>query len=165
MVVDLFLVYSFLKRLATPFKEWDAYKLGIIDERGNILKKKKDFTRQAERSAFGVFDTMILNLKRLIEKIPGGKSRIASYAAALFLIKEGQNYTEETPKHILEESFMNYYNTLSESDINAQFEEIANTAGSGNVAGLPPDDPPVFPKARAAILRRNKRKRKDGAVE
>jgi hypothetical protein len=164
MLVDLFMVYNFLKRLATPFNEWEAYKLGIIDERGNILKKKKDFTLQKERSAFGVFDTMILKLKRLIEKVPGGKTRLASYAAALYLIKEGQNYTEETPDEVLEEQFMTHYMTLSESDINIQFEEIMNTAGGGNIAGLPPDDPPMFPKAQAALLRRNKRKKKDGKI-
>jgi hypothetical protein len=160
MLVDLFMVYQFIKRLATPFSEWQAYKLGIIDERGNILKKKKDLTLIKEREAFGLFDTMILKLKRLIEKVPGGKSRLASYAAALYLIKEGQNYTEETPDEVLEEQFMTHYMTLTESDINLQFEEIVNTAGGGNFAGLPPDDPPVFPKARAKLLKRRKRKQK-----
>ena len=163
MLVDLFMVYNFLKRLATPFSEWEAYKLGIIDERGNILRKKKTFTLQKERSAFGVFDTMILKLKRLIEKVPGGKSRLASYAAALYLIKEGQNYTEETPDEVLEEQFMSHYMTLTESDINLQFEEIVNAAGSGNVGGLPPDDPPVFPKSQKTLIRR--RKKKYGSVE
>lgn len=163
MLVDLFMVYNFLKRLATPFSEWEAYKLGIIDERGNILKKKKEFTLQKERSAFGVFDTMILKLKRLIEKVPGGKTRLASYAAALYLIKEGQNYTEETPDEVLEEQFMSHYMTLTESDINLQFEEIVNAAGSGNVGGLPPDDPPVFPKSKKTLMRR--RKKKYGSVE
>lgn len=163
MLVDLFMVYNFLKRLATPFSEWEAYKLGIIDERGNILKKKKEFTLQKERSAFGVFDTMILKLKRLIEKVPGGKTRLASYAAALYLIKEGQNYTEETPDEVLEEQFMSHYMTLTESDINLQFEEIVNAAGSGNVGGLPPDDPPVFPKSQKTLMRR--RKKKYGSVE
>ena len=164
MLVDLFMVYQFIRRLATPFNEWGAYKLGIIDERGNILKKKKDFTLMKEREAFGLFDTMILKLKRLIEKVPGGKTRLASYAAALYLIKEGQNYTEETPDEVLEEQFMTHYMTLTESDINLQFEEIVNTAGGGNFAGLPPDDPPVFPKAQAKLLKRNKRKKKDGNV-
>jgi hypothetical protein len=163
MVVDLFMVYQFLKRLATPFSEWQAYKLGIIDERGNILKKKKDLTLVKEREAFGLFDTMILKLKRLIEKVPGGKTRLASYAAALYLIKEGQNYTEETPDEVLEEQFMSHYMTLTESDINLQFEEIVNAAGSGNVGGLPPDDPPVFPKSQKTLIRR--RKKKYGSVE
>lgn len=160
MIVDLFMVYQFIKRLATPFNEWEAYKLGIIDERGNILKKRKDLNLIKERDAFGVFDVMILKLKRLIEKLPAGKTRLASYAAALYLIREGNNYTDDTPDEVLEEQFMTHYITLSESDINIQFEEIMNTAGGGNIGGLPPDDPPMFPKARATLLRRNKRKKK-----
>ena len=39
MVIDLFLLYQFIKRLATPFKEWDAYELGIIDAKGNTHRK------------------------------------------------------------------------------------------------------------------------------
>jgi len=158
MLVDLFMVYQFIKRLATPFSEWQAYKLGIIDERGNILKKRKDLNLVKERDAFGLFDVMILKLKRLIEKLPAGKTRLASYAAALYLIREGNNYTEETPDKVLEEQFMAHYTTLTEDNINLQFEEIVNAAGSGNIGGLPPDDPPMFPKAQAKLLKRRKRK-------
>jgi hypothetical protein len=155
MLVDLYLVYSFIKRLATPFNEWDAYKLGIIDEDGKILKSRKDLKLIKERDAFGLFDVMILNLKRLIEKLPAGKTRLASYAAALYLIKEGNNYRENMPDHVLEESFLNHFQSLSENDLNLQFEEMVNTAGGGSIGGLPPDDPPVVnPK----ILRRKKKK-------
>jgi hypothetical protein len=37
--IDLFLTYHFLKKLSTPFEEWDAYKLKIIDAEGNVLRK------------------------------------------------------------------------------------------------------------------------------
>ena len=94
--VDLIFIYQFLKRLVTPFKDTDAYKLGIIDERGN---KIKDPETSKEEDAYGYFDRLVFNIKKLIEKIPGGRSRLASYAAALFLIRESenpkQNYTEE----------------------------------------------------------------------
>jgi hypothetical protein len=90
MVVDLYLVYSFIKRLITPFDKWEAYKEGVIDEKGNILVKRKDFTRIAQRQSFGIFDQMILNLKKLLAKLPFGSTRLASYAAALWLIKEEQ---------------------------------------------------------------------------
>lgn len=95
-MLDLFLIYQFIRRLATPFDEWEAYKLGIIDERGNILRSRKDLRLQSERKAFGTYDVMILNLKKLLEKIPGGKSRLASYAAALFLIREWNHFTPNT---------------------------------------------------------------------
>ena len=37
--VDIFLVYQFIKRLATPFNETKAFELGLIDEKGKKLKK------------------------------------------------------------------------------------------------------------------------------
>ena len=101
MIVDLFLVYSFIRRLATPFKEWKAYELGIIDEKGNQLRKRKDFRTVKEREAFGLFDIVIMKLKRLLEKIPGGSTRIGTYAAALWLIKEHKNI--ESGKYLSEE--------------------------------------------------------------
>jgi len=85
--VDIFMVYQFLKRLATPFTNWDAYKLGVIDKDGKILipKNKRDFK---QNQSLKIFDVMILKLKRLLGKVPLGKSKIASYAAALWLIRE-----------------------------------------------------------------------------
>lgn len=96
MVVDLFLVYQFIRRLATPFEKWPAYEAGVIDKDGNILKGKKERNMRAERESFGIFDLMILKLKRLLAKIPGGSSRLASYAAALWLIREWQHFSEDS---------------------------------------------------------------------
>ena len=94
-VVDLFLVYQFLRRLATPFKKWPAYQSGVINDVGEVIVKPKD-RDQKQNQSFKIFDLMILKLKRLLGKIPGGKTRIASYAAALYLIKESKlNKTEE----------------------------------------------------------------------
>lgn len=146
MIVDLFLVYQFIKRLATPFSEWEAYKLGIIDENGNQLKKRKELTTVKERDAFGHFDLMVTKLKRLLEKIPGGKTRIASYAAALWLIKE-HNEIEANAEILTEEDIytkLQPYMTIAEShvDIDSLFENAfaeetpVNSAGSGAVAGI-----------------------------
>ena len=95
-MLNLFLVYQFIRRLATPFIEWEAYKLGIIDERGNILKSRKSLTTVREKNAFGPYDLMVLNLKKLLEKVPGGKSRLASYAAALYLLREWNHFTDQS---------------------------------------------------------------------
>ena len=78
MVVDLFLVFSFIKRLVTPFNKWAAFKEGIIDAKGNILVPRRDFTKASQRKAFGIFDQLILNLKKLLAKLPGGQTRLAS---------------------------------------------------------------------------------------
>lgn len=159
MVVDLFLVYQFIRRLATPFEEWMAFELGIIDKDGNILKKRKNLDTIAERKAFGIFDLMILNLKKILSKVPGGSSKIASYAAALYLIREWNHFssdsllTEDLSDNQLSESIELFYdryinyNILAE-DVNQKshldaifeqkFSEDAPTmsVGSGSIAGL-----------------------------
>ena len=84
---NIYFVYQFIKQLVTPFEKTDAFKLGIIDKNGKILKKRRDLEGK-EKEAYTLSDTLIWNIKKLIGKVPGGKSRIASYAAALFLIKE-----------------------------------------------------------------------------
>lgn len=135
MVVDLFLVYQFIRRLATPFNKWEAYKQGIIDKDGKVLIKSKDFTKGSQRKAWGVFDRMIANLKKLLAKIPGGSSQFASYAAALFLIKEYKHFTDESllneewTDEQLDESMhlfhirYNHYTILSEN-VNGYFDEL-----------------------------------------
>ena len=169
MIVDLFLVYSFIKRLATPFNEWPAFKLGIIDADGNQLKKKKDLKTIEERAAFGVYDLMILKLKKLLANVPGGQSRIASYAAALWLIKEheeieshGEFMTEED----IESKFNQYLHYTTESmDVNRKFEIMiedgvaVNSAGGGAVAGIgvgPQGEPGVSKAAQKKIQKKNR---------
>ena len=95
MIVDLFLVYQFLRRLATPFEKWDAYKEGVIDKDGKVIVDKKDRS-QAQKKAWGTFDVMIANLKKLLAKVPGGGSKLASYAAALYLIREWNHFSEDS---------------------------------------------------------------------
>ena len=89
-VADLVLVYQFLKRLTTPFNETPAFDLGIIDERGQRIKSKELKTTE-EKNAYGYFDRLVFNVKKLLERFPGGKNRLASYAAALFLLKKRIN--------------------------------------------------------------------------
>jgi hypothetical protein len=133
--IDLFLTYHFLKRLATPFENWDAYKLKIIDAEGNVLRKAKTLTKPEEISAWGYFDRLVANLKKLLAKVPGGKTKIASYAAALLLIKEHKNprdIDDDELQVLVEDLFnMEYSRFIAEEG-----EGITNNVGSGRVAGL-----------------------------
>jgi uncharacterized membrane protein YgcG len=144
MIVDLYLVYQFIKRLTTPFKDWPAYKLGIIDEKGNQLKKRKELFKVAERDAFGIFDLMILKLKKLLAKLPGGQTKLATYAAALWLVKESsdiEEYGEELTEEVIESRLNHYLNYITESyNVNDKFEMmledgVVNSAGSGGSGG------------------------------
>lgn len=84
--IDTVIVFRVLKLLTTPWKDQAAFKEGLIDEKGKRTKKKP--TTSKEKDAYTLLHRLIFNLKRIMEMIPFGKTRIASYAAALFLIKE-----------------------------------------------------------------------------
>ena len=95
---DLAYTLRFLRLLTTSFKDTEAFKLGIIDEKGKRDKKVKVSTSK-QRSAYTPFHRLIFNIKKIMEKVPGGKTKLASYAAALFLLKEKYSITN---KQILE---------------------------------------------------------------
>lgn len=123
-VVDLFVAYKFIKILTTDFDKTDAFKLGIIDKNGKILKKRKDL-RGEERAAYTVFHTLIWNLKKLMLKVPGIKSKIGSYATALYLLKELYNKEYNNREDLLLEGIMNHLN-IHENDMNVLFENNFN---------------------------------------
>lgn len=151
--VDLYTTYAFIKRLVTPFKQWKAYKLGIIDEKGNQLKKRLDLKTMDEREAFGYTDILALNLKKLLAKVPGGQSTLGTYAAALLLLKEypkvqkeDESLIDDLPRLLetyLEESSC----LLTEMEGGAP----TNAAGGGAIAGIgvgPKGEPPVSKKSK-----------------
>jgi len=65
---NIYFVYQFLTKLVKPFKETDAYKLGIVDENGKILKKRSQLKSKEEKEAYTLTDTMIFNLKFQVGK-------------------------------------------------------------------------------------------------
>ena len=109
---ELYFLFSFLKRLVTKFEKTDAYKLGIIDKKGKVLIKKRDFTTIEQRNAYTMMDTLIFNLKKLLGKIPFGKTTIASYAAALLLLREEKNLQMMLDEEKLEEEFLILYEDM-----------------------------------------------------
>ncbi len=98
---DLGYAFRFLKLLTTPWNKLKAYELGIVDENGKNLKRAKELKTKEEKSAYTIFHRLVFNIKRLLNKIPGGKSTLASYAAALYLIKEHTGMSEEKIEEII----------------------------------------------------------------
>ena len=92
---DLVYTFRFLKLLVTPFEKTDAYRLGIIDEKGKKLRRAKT---EEEKNIYTPFHRLVYNIKKLI---PGGK--IGSYASALYLIKEDGNLSDKSIEKIMEE--------------------------------------------------------------
>jgi len=85
--LGLYYAYKIVKLMAKPWDKWHAFELGLIDDEGKTLKKAKT---SEEKEAMGKFGILVRNLKRILEKMPFGKSRTASLAAALYLLKEDE---------------------------------------------------------------------------
>jgi len=151
MVVDAFLVYQFIKKLITPFKNMRAYELGLIDENGNFLKKRKYYSPE-DKKALGLFDVMVVNLKKLIAKIPGGGTRIGTIAAALMLLRSDPKKLREEysvdDMFSLEEEFNRTIKELNEDGV-----PVNVTAG---IAGLTPDTLGVPVAAAKKYKKKNK---------
>jgi len=110
---DLVYTFRFLKLLVTKFEDTNAFKLGIIDEKGNRIKSKK-LTSSEEKSAYNMFHRLVFNIKKLLAKVPGGSTRLATYAAALYLIKEKYNVSDANLEKILEKSGLEVMDLLNE---------------------------------------------------
>ena len=95
---DFFYTLRFLRLLTTPWKKTNAYKEGIIDDNGKVIKKPET---SGEKAVYNTFHRLVYNLKRLLNKLPFGKSTIASYAAALFLIKEESNMSDIAMRKVM----------------------------------------------------------------
>lgn len=125
-VIDIYLVYEFIKRLVTPFNQTKAFKLGLIDAEG---KKLKAAETTEEKEAVGYFDRLVFNLKRLLEKIPGGKLQIASYAAALLLLKEHNNCSSlgDNPIMLKEQLYQKMKELNEDAPANATGASVVGT--------------------------------------
>lgn len=147
-IADAVLTYALLKRIARPFSEWPAYKLGIIDEDGKVLKKQKTLDAY-EKKAWGRFDIVAANIKKLLNKIPGAGSKLGSIATATFLFKEGLNALmdptvgQRLHDHLLAEEVFGG-SPVGGADTGGA-SNPANVVGTGKIAGVgigPQGEPP-----------------------
>lgn len=112
---DLAYTFRFVKLLVQDWKDWDAYKLGIFDENGKRDKNVK-LDNDEKKSAYTPFIRLVANIKRLVSKIPGGGTKLGSFASALFLIKEKYNVSDKQLKHIIEKAGVDPLDLLVENN-------------------------------------------------
>ena len=117
---DFVYTIRFLKLLVTPFEKMGAYEIGLIDKDGNVDKKKKEELklsmdgRMDLSTHYTSFIRLVINLKRLLAKAPGGKSVIARYGSALLLIKEHGNLSDKDLMKIHEATGVDILDCLAE---------------------------------------------------
>ena len=174
--IDLFVTYRFIKLLVTPFKDTDAFKLGIIDEKGNRVMpppvrgvrqtKPAPLRTTEEKSAYTILHKLVFNIKKIFGKVPGLRTKLGTYAAALFLLKDAFKESVDDPD-VFEKEFMKYLKeqgyeiddsiseevigfgevlprgeyTLANDILNKEEEEL--TAKKGDKVEVYKDEPPI----------------------
>tara|TARA_Y200000002_G_C22451017_1_gene566319 strand:+ start:97 stop:711 length:615 start_codon:yes stop_codon:yes gene_type:complete len=128
--IDLFVTYRFLKLLTTPFEKTEAFKLGIIDKKGHrVLKPKStkpavELATTQQKNAYTILHKLVFNIKKLFNKVPGLRTKVGTYAAALFLLKDTFKEHVEEPDFFeselikyLKENNIEFDNSISEEVI------------------------------------------------
>ena len=113
--IDLFVTYRFIKLLVTPFDKTPAYKLGIIDKNGARVMEKTvargmqptQLNTIEEKSAYTILHKLVFNIKKIFAKVPGLRTKLGTYAAALFLLKDTFKESVDDPD-VFEKEFMKY---------------------------------------------------------
>ena len=149
-MIDNAIALRVLYMLVTPFEETAAFKYGIIDAKGNQLKKTSEL-KGPEKEAFDMLDRMVIRIKKLMAKIPGGESKLASWAAAYFLVKENididlsEEELEEQFSYILDSNVVLVEETLEVVEFLRMFED-APVNSTGPMVST--DEPVIKPKKR-----------------
>tara|TARA_B100001287_G_C22678898_1_gene529197 strand:- start:2074 stop:2661 length:588 start_codon:yes stop_codon:yes gene_type:complete len=110
---DLTYTFRFIRMLVMDWKNWDAYKLGIIDENGKRQKSTK-LDSDEKKSAYTPFIRLCANIKRLVSSIPGGGSKLGSFASALYLIKEKYELTDSNLDNIMSKVNLDVFDIMVE---------------------------------------------------
>ena len=119
--VDLLITYRVIKLLVTPFEKQEAFKYGIIDKDGTVLKKYKTLSSAQEKRAYTQLHRFVFNLKRILKRVGLG-GRLGSFAVALLtLLREDKKY--EQHQTLIESAVVTYL-----KDTN-QFDELLNEEG------------------------------------
>ena len=135
--VDLVITYRVIKLLVTPFERQEAFKYGIIDKDGKVLRKFRTLKTTAEKKSYTILHRFVFNLKRILKRVGlGGK--LGTFAVALAtLLREDKNYVEH--KSLIESAVITYLKDTKQYDdlLNEQGEVIStNEEPVGNYFGV-----------------------------
>lgn len=156
-IVDNLIAYRILYMLVQPFTDTKAYKLGIIDKDGKNLRKATSLDTEEERDSYTYLHRLVFNLKKIINRLPGGETKIKSLIAALWLVKEYYESNDRTTS-LMEERYhrilekVNSGVTLVEEEliVNKFLESLSEEGEGGapvnNTSGASVNEPKIGKK-------------------
>ena len=132
--IDLLITYRIIKLLVTPFDKQEAFKYGIIDDKGKVLRPFRTISGTKEKQSYTILHRFVFNLKRILQKAGLG-GRLGTFAVALAtLIRENKEF--EQHQKLIESTVVKY---LKEQDL---YSELLQE--EGDIVGyVPLNDEPV----------------------
>jgi hypothetical protein len=153
-IIDNLIAYKVLKMLVTNFTDTEAFKLGIIDAKGKSLRKANTLTTTQEKDAYTFLNRLVFNMKKIINKLPGGENKTKSLVAALWLVKE--TYQSGSRSTALMQEKFDKLITMMDNRVSLVEEELLvkkflseeGDAGAMNVTGaaVSTDEPKIDKK-------------------
>lgn len=85
------ILVKFANLMRLPFSKWDAYRVGIIDNQGNVLRQPET---DGEYRFFGAFENLVRKIKKAIVKYVGNGSMLQNLVT-LYVVKS-ESVSRET---------------------------------------------------------------------
>lgn len=124
--------------LGMDFQLWEAFKLGIIDEKGNVIKRPKT---PIEKSNYTKFHSMVRSLKQTLQKYTGsiGTSALSAKMGWNALIKEYgiPDVNDMDLSLITESNELTKVVEMIAGDAGGDANNIASGVTSGDVTTMP----------------------------
>lgn len=140
--VDSVYAYKFIRLMQKDFSDWKAFGTGIIDAKGNVLKRPQT---PEEKESYTPFHASIRSMKRMMSTIPG-LTGVSSFMSSLSAVASRYGITESEQKEIVA-TLIKEDMVAGDSGYNAQ--NISSGVTSGAVTN----------KGPSAIGAKQKRKR------
>ena len=166
--IDNLIALRILHMLVTPFEDTPAYQMGLVDKNG---KKVRDPKTEQEKDSYDYLTKLVFNMKKIINKLPGGENKIKNLVAALYLIKESYRtnieYVSEEEWYkivhsdvILVEESIQYEMYCEEGEgggaVAGQGQVTPSTEPTNRTGEMTSTDIPVIRKKKPPIFRRQK---------
>jgi len=125
--LDSIITFRIFQKLNQKWDETNAFKLGIIDANGKVLRKYSELKTTEEKDAYTLLDRLVFNIKRMLEIVPLGKTRVATLFTSIALLKEElmERGVSENDISILEEKLDSILQPIME-------DVAANSVGDGS---------------------------------
>jgi hypothetical protein len=136
-IVDNLIAMKIVRMITQNFEDTEAFKLGIIDHQGNNLRKMSTLSTEEERNAYSYLNRLVFNMKKILNRLPGGENRMKSLVGALWLVKEYYESGSRTTS-LMEDRYKHIMRIIESSVVLAEEQIIVNRVLSEDGEGGAP---------------------------